>query len=190
MVAARFIVVFASVILWPAASLAQAAAPPARPAAQATTEWLSTSTVTQWNIAAGLALGAAEAMPDEKFQFRPAPGARTFVEQVNHTSGVIANLLRWVAGTPAPPGGNDTFMKLSSRTEALGALRRVIEQTDAALKAKTARDLGVMVDTEFFGRTSKQDVLANLIGHTNRQYGQFVVYLRLNGITPPASRQP
>lgn len=190
MVVVRFVVALACVVVWPAASSAQAAARATRPAVQPSSEWLSQSTVTQWNIAARLALGAAEAMPDDKFQFRPAPGSRSFVEQVNHTSGVIAQLLSWVAGTPPPPGGNDTFMKLSNRTEALGALRRVIDQTDAALKGVTGRDLGVMVDTEFFGRTSKQDVLANLIGHTNRQYGQFVVYLRLNGITPPASRQP
>lgn len=129
-------------------------------------------------------------MPDEKFRFRPSPGARTFLEQVNHTTGVMAQLLAWVAGTPSPPGGNDTYMKLATRAEAIGALRRTIEDGDAVLKRMTDEQLAGLVDTQFFGRTSRQDVLANAIGHTNRQYGQFVVYLRANGITPPASRQP
>lgn len=187
----RRVVVVVCLVMWPGLSYAQTTAG-ARPRAAASdaSDWLAKSTLTQWSIAAELALGAAEAMPDDKFQFRPAAGSRTFVEQVNHTSGVIANLLSWVASTPAPAGGNDTFMKRATRAEALDALRRVIQQSNAAVKGLTDRDLGVMVDTEFFGRTSKQDVLANLIGHTNRQYGQFVVYLRLNGITPPASRQP
>lgn len=187
----RRLVAIACLAMWPALSYSQAAPSAApRETASASSDWLAKSTITQWNIAARLALGAAEAMPDDKFQFRPSAGSRTFVEQVNHTSGVVANLLSWVAGTPAPAGGNDTFMKRTTRAEALDALRQVIRQTDAAVKGLTDRDLGVMVDTEFFGRTTKQDVLANLIGHTNRQYGQFVVYLRLNGITPPASRQP
>lgn len=152
--------------------------------------WLLKSTVTQWNISARLALGAAEAMPDEKFRFRPASGSRTFLEQVNHTSGVMAQLLAWIAGRPSPLKGNDTFMTLSTRTDALAALRRTIQDGDAVLTGLTDEALSGLVDTDFFGRTSRQDVLANLIGHTNRQYGQLVVYLRLNGITPPASRQP
>lgn len=160
------------------------------PTSGAAAGWLQKSTVEQWSISSHLALGAAEAMPDAKFQFRAAPGARTFLEQVNHTSGVMAQLLAWIAGRPSPPNGNDTFMTLTTRARALAALRRTIRDGDTLLAGLSDEALGGMVDTEFFGRTSRQAVFANLIGHTNRQYGQFVVYLRLNGIAPPASRQP
>lgn len=175
-----------------------AAAQPPRPAtgtvppsqSVAPSNWLARSTVTQWSVAAELVLGAIEAMPADKFTYRPPGGGRSFVDQVNHTSGVAAVLLAWVAETAQPEGGNDTFMARTTRAQALEALKATIAAVDAALKGMTDERLRQQVDTTFFGRTSKQDVLANLIGHTNRQYGQIVVYLRLNGITPPASRQP
>ena len=38
--------------------------------------------------------------------------------------------------------------------------------------------------------SSRQRMLYFLMTHSQDTYGQLVVYLRLNGITPPASRQP
>jgi hypothetical protein len=37
---------------------------------------------------------------------------------------------------------------------------------------------------------SRQRVLYFLMTHSQDTYGQLVVYARLNGVTPPASRQP
>ena len=39
-------------------------------------------------------------------------------------------------------------------------------------------------------KLSRQRVLYFLMTHSQDTYGQLVVYLRLNGITPPLSRQP
>ena len=38
--------------------------------------------------------------------------------------------------------------------------------------------------------STRQRILYFLMMHNQDTYGQLVVYLRLNGITPPASRQP
>jgi hypothetical protein len=37
---------------------------------------------------------------------------------------------------------------------------------------------------------SRQQIAYFLTAHSQDTYGQLVVYLRLNGITPPFSRQP
>jgi hypothetical protein len=37
---------------------------------------------------------------------------------------------------------------------------------------------------------TRQRILYFLMTHSQDTYGQLVVYVRLNGITPPASRQP
>ena len=39
-------------------------------------------------------------------------------------------------------------------------------------------------------KMSRQRALYFLMAHTQDTYGQLAVYLRLNGITPPLSRQP
>jgi uncharacterized damage-inducible protein DinB len=39
-------------------------------------------------------------------------------------------------------------------------------------------------------KSSRQRIVYFLMMHNQDTYGQLVVYLRLNGITPPLSRQP
>src|SRR5215831_19151740 len=40
------------------------------------------------------------------------------------------------------------------------------------------------------GPSTRARIIAFLIGHTQDTYGQMVVYLRLNGLVPPASQRP
>jgi uncharacterized damage-inducible protein DinB len=40
------------------------------------------------------------------------------------------------------------------------------------------------------GPSTRARIYAFLIGHTQDTYGQMVVYLRLNGLVPPASQRP
>jgi uncharacterized damage-inducible protein DinB len=42
----------------------------------------------------------------------------------------------------------------------------------------------------FMGGSNRVRVVNYVMGHTWDIYGQMVVYLRLNGITPPASQRP
>ena len=45
--------------------------------------------------------------------------------------------------------------------------------------------------TWFMGpQVSRQRAVYFVMSHSQDTYGQLVVYARLNGITPPASRQP
>lgn len=149
---------------------------------------LQPAVMRNWNVAMQLSLGVADAMPADKYDFRAAKGVRTFAEQVAHTAGVIAQLLSWVMDKPAPTGGVNTFDQLKTKEELMAAFRKTVGEGAEALKNMTDKQLAEKVETQFFGKTTRYDVLMNLIGHTNRQYGQMVVYLRLNGIVPPNSR--
>jgi uncharacterized damage-inducible protein DinB len=141
-----------------------------------------------WEQTAELALGVADAMPAEKYDFRATPEVRSFGEQVKHVAGVYANLLSWVRGVPAPKNGNDAFMRLKTKDEIMAALRQTVQENTAALKSMPSQKLAGQINTEFFGRVSRSFVVLMVIGHTNRHYGQMVVYLRLNGVVPPISR--
>jgi hypothetical protein len=50
--------------------------------------------------------------------------------------------------------------------------------------------LQIIETNQYLGPSSKARVIYFLIGHTWDIYGQLVVYLRLNGVTPPASQRP
>lgn len=141
-----------------------------------------------WEQTGELVLGVAEAMPADKYDFRATKDVRSFGEQVKHVAGVYANLVSWVRGTKSPPEGNDVFIQLKTKDEIVAALRRTIAENTAALKGMPTARLAGRIKTEFFGTVSRAFVAQMVIGHTNRHYGQMVVYLRLNGVVPPISR--
>ena len=58
------------------------------------------------------------------------------------------------------------------------------EQTDQTMLQPAAMPPGLM------GPSSRARIFAFLIGHTWDIYGQMAVYLRLSGVTPPASDRP
>jgi uncharacterized damage-inducible protein DinB len=144
--------------------------------------------LTSLEQAGELVIGVADAMPADKYDFRVTNEVRTFGEQVKHVAGVYANLMSWVRGVSSPKEGNNVFMSLKTKDEIMAALRKTVAENTAALKRMTAARLAGRINTEFFGRVSRAFVAQMVIGHTNRHYGQMVVYLRLNGIVPPISR--
>ena len=50
--------------------------------------------------------------------------------------------------------------------------------------------MGRVVKAGLIGTTSRIRLFYLLVGHAWDIYGQMAVYLRLNGITPPASQRP
>ncbi len=137
--------------------------------------------------------GLAGAMPEDKFNYKPTPAQQSFGERVLHAAQVNLMLLQALgAKTPAP--AIDT--NATSKPPSMAALQRVGEYGVAIIKEFGDQGLMARIDspgpTKFFmgPQLSRQRVLYFLMTHSQDTYGQLVVYLRLNGITPPASRQP
>jgi hypothetical protein len=78
----------------------------------------------------------------------------------------------------------------------MAALQRVGEYGVAVIKELGEQGLAARIDSPgpmafFMGpHLSRLRDLYFLMTHSQDTYGQLVVYARLNGITPPASRQP
>lgn len=131
----------------------------------------------------------AGAMPENKYGFKPVPEEQTFGERVLHVAQVNLGILQELgAKTPAPK----IDANATSKTEAMAALRRVGEYGSAVIKEFGDQGLIARVASPpFMGPMStRRRMLYFLMTHSQDTYGQLVVYLRLNGITPPASRQP
>ena len=84
-------------------------------------------------------------------------------------------------------------MKASAKTDVLTSLERSFDFGTAALEQQTDQTMLATAETtrfdRFMGPSTRARVVYYVIGHTWDIYGQMVVYLRLNGITPPASQR-
>jgi uncharacterized damage-inducible protein DinB len=133
--------------------------------------------------------GLADAMPAEKFGFKPTAAQQAFGERVLHVVEVDMDLLATVDAKTPPPSIN---LKVATKGDVLAALRQHAEYGNAVLKEFTDQTLLEQVASPWFmgPKSSRQRIVYFLMMHNQDKYGQLVVYLRLNGITPPLSRQP
>jgi hypothetical protein len=131
-------------------------------------------------------VSAAEAMPDDKFDFAPAQGefkgVRTFGEQIKHVTE--ANL--YYFHDPATPLTDirANIEKLKTRAEILAALKDSLKQAHTFVNAITADNAFITTA----GGGTRAGMAAAGTAHMLDHYGQMVEYLRMNGIVPPASR--
>jgi uncharacterized damage-inducible protein DinB len=133
----------------------------------------------------------ASAMPDDKFHYKPTAAQRDYGEQVLHIAEANVVQMGRLASRAAAPSIN---MKATSRTEILKALADSFDYGIAALKEQTDATMLQAAEStrfdRFMGPSTRARVVWFVIGHTWDIYGQMVVYVRLNGITPPASQRP
>jgi hypothetical protein len=141
---------------------------------------------------------AAEAMPEDKFNFSPESlniagsdykGVRTFALEVRHIA--TANYAFWSAltGDPMPPGitGPNGPETLKTKAEIVKFLKDSYALGHKAAATLTSEN---MMDIVAFpmGKAPRLYLATNAVVHANDHYGQMVEYLRMNGIVPPASR--
>ena len=136
-------------------------------------------------------IDAAEAMPADKFDFSPPAsagefkGVRTFGGQVKHIAE--ANYYFFGGGkmTEAEDKAkSDAIEKLTSKDEIIAALKESFTFAHAYIAGITDENDFVMTKNGTRGGMSAFGI-AHLMDH----YGQMCVYLRMNGIVPPASRK-
>lgn len=142
-----------------------------------------------WGRNAQLLIGLVEAMPEDKFGFKPTPAQQTFAERVTHVAGLDVKLLSTLGGkTPAPMVNAGA----TSKADVVAALRQSMDYGAAVLKEFNDAQLSERVTSmPFLGPTaSRLRVTYFSMTHSQDIYGQLVVYLRLNGVTPPASNRP
>ncbi|HEY2030150.1 MAG TPA: DinB family protein [Myxococcales bacterium] len=142
---------------------------------------------------------AAEAMPDDKFNFTPEEaklagsdykGVRTFALEVRHVA--TANYFFWgsITGDKMPEGvkGPNGPENLTSKADILKYLKDSFALGHKAAATLTAKNLNDNLKT-MRGESPRLYLASFPVAHAFDHYGQMVEYLRMNGIVPPASRQ-
>ncbi|HWG19514.1 MAG TPA: DinB family protein [Terracidiphilus sp.] len=130
----------------------------------------------------------ADAMPEDKYSFVPTQGefktVRSFGDQVKH----VAEANWYFFGGPNfseadDKAKSDAIEKLTTKAEILQALKDSFKQAHALVDGITPENV---FQTTAHG--TRGGMTAFGLAHMMDHYGQLVVYLRMNGIVPPASR--
>lgn len=139
-------------------------------------------------------LRLADEMPADKYDFRPTDGAfadvRTFGEQVKHVATMIYMTAAIVLEEKSPygPGTNDNGPdSIQGKEQIVEYLRESLAYARKAMGSLNEKNQLDLLKT-YFGPMPRVAVAAGIAYHSYDQYGQMVVYARMNGIVPPASR--
>jgi uncharacterized damage-inducible protein DinB len=142
----------------------------------------------EWRHVSSQLLALAEATPEEKFSWRPAPGVRSTSEVYMHIA--IANLgLLAFTGPKVPADLKEGLEKsVTAKAEVINWLKRSLDAVKQAHLAVTPQDLQRKV--HIYDRDATVDgMYLRIIVHANEHMGQLVAYARMTGVTPPWSKK-
>jgi len=151
-------------------------------------------------------LQLAEAMPADKYGWRPGTGVRSTGEVYIHIALGNFLLLGMTGVKPPAEYYPDVKMKadgpdveaINQRDVVLAKTVQGKEQVQRLLKMSldavrehfstlSAADLDKPAD--FFGKkTTVRGIYLRILAHVNEHYGQSIAYARMNGIVPPWSK--
>lgn len=130
----------------------------------------------------------AEAIPADKYSWRPAPGVRSVGEVFMHVVSGNSTLPSFL-GAPRMEGiSRDSEKTVTDKAKIVELLKKSIENAKAAAAGVTDADLNKKVKTFGDREMTERQVLFVLLNHLHEHLGQSIAYARMNGITPPWSQ--
>lgn len=135
--------------------------------------------IARWSEIGDKVVALAEEFPAERYDFTPVEGVRTFGDQLRHVAFWNAYVGKTLRREEADGAANELPREeFASKDAVVRALRGSFDEVGEALAGgKAAPD------------ATDLDSLVSFIQHGGEHYGQLVVYYRLAGLVPPASRQ-
>lgn len=140
-------------------------------------------------------VSAAEAMPEDKFNFAPTQGefkgVRTYAQQIKHVAAVNYMLGAGILGEKPPVdiGSENGPDKMTSKDDVVKFLKDSFEYLHRSLATVNESNLLGEVQSPFGpNKMTRLRLVLIATAHPFDHYGQMVEYLRMNNIIPPASR--
>lgn len=139
----------------------------------------------RWETSKKYMLAVAEAMPEEKYGFRPAAEVMSFAEQAMH----IAAVIDWHAfskadGQEYAPRWEKFSAEGKRKMEILESLEREFRRSANLLADFDPVRLEETGKYSKYTRTRRQFFML-MTDHVTHHRAQMLIYLRLNGVDPP-----
>jgi uncharacterized damage-inducible protein DinB len=150
---------------------------------------VSQAILEQWNDVGRKLITMAEDFPEDKYDFKPTPGQRSFAEQLLHMAGANYFFINIVNGQAPPAQEDPSRAKYKTKAEVVAFVKKSFDDGAAAIKAKgDAGMTGPLVDPFENEQVRAYDWAYGFIEHCGEHYGQLAVYYRVAGLVPPESR--
>jgi uncharacterized damage-inducible protein DinB len=150
---------------------------------------LQTDVVNELSAVEKKLVSLAEAVPADKFAWRPAEGVRSVSEVYMHVVG--ANyMLPTMFGAKMPAGiSRDMEKTVTDKAKVIENVKASFAHARKTVEGVADADLEKKV--KFFGtEKSEREVLMILVTHAHEHLGQSIAYARMNGVSPPWSEGP
>jgi len=128
------------------------------------------------------------AMPEDKYDFRPTQGVRSFREMVEHLISDSYTHAGYVMGKTRAESekiAGEKTKGIETRGQYLKAMGEAFDFADKMLAGITDENAMGTVTAMRGGKVTRIEAALQLFEDDMDHYGNFVVYLRLNGIVPP-----
>lgn len=135
-------------------------------------------------------IALAEAIPAEKYAWRPGEGVRSAGEVFNHVSAANFFLPTfWGAKVPAGVDPRTFEKELSGdKAKTVDTLKKSFDSLKQEIQAVPEADLSRKI--KLFGHDATvRDAMMVLASHAHEHLGQSIAYARSNGVVPPWSAQ-
>ncbi len=140
-----------------------------------------------WKQAKEYTVEFANAMPDEKYTFKPTPEVFSYAEQALHVIGSNFWFFSTLKGEKPPKPEDALKSEGKTKNDVIKLLEESHAYGDEVMNVLTDEIAKEEVTT---GQTklAKWKIILFCVDHMTHHRGQMVVYLRLNGIKPPQYR--
>jgi uncharacterized damage-inducible protein DinB len=129
----------------------------------------------------------AQAMPAEKYSWRPAPGVRSVGEVFVHVAQGNSMLPSLIGFSKMEGVSRDSEKTVTDKATIVELLRKSIENAKAA--GNRVSDMDLEKKVSFFGsEITERRLLIRILEHMHEHLGQSIAYARVNGVTPPWSK--
>jgi uncharacterized damage-inducible protein DinB len=128
----------------------------------------------------------AEAMPAEKYSWRPGDGVRSVSEVFTHIAG--ANyMFPTMAGVKMPAGIDRNMEKtVTEKAKVQQVLKQSFEHARKAAEGLSDADMAKEI-TMFKRPATVEGLFFTMANHMHEHLGQAIAYARTNGVVPPWS---
>jgi hypothetical protein len=132
-------------------------------------------------------IAAVEAMPADKFNYKPSADQITFGHLVAHMGEANNLLCSKAASVPAPKV--EEVKETDSKDKLVAALKASFDFCADALTKMDDSKLGETTDGPGGQQLSRARFALSIVSNWADHYAEAAMYLRLNGILPPTAKK-
>ncbi len=127
----------------------------------------------------------ANAIPADKFTWRPSADSRSFAEVFLHVAGERYGILGLMGATPPAGFDRKTFEKSTTdRARIVDELNKSWEFAQKTINSMSNAEFAKLLP-KLGPQANAGDVVYILVADAHEHLGQLVAYARVNGIVPP-----